>query len=296
MHIPSKQLLVAGVVAGALTLGGLGFVAAQTGSYSHLGMLGHNMNHHHADMHMGGMAPDSSAFTAIHQAAESAMSAALGGETMDQVHQALASGKTLDQIAQEHGTTLQAVQDAVTAAVQPLLDQAVQAGTLTAAQEQQMLSAMQTDMGFGGMQSHHPGMDMMLGSNGDRQSEVAARGAQVMSFDLTRTSHTFTDLADGGRESVVANDPSDAQQVALIRMHLQSEAQKFSSGNFSDPAEIHGNDMPGLAQLQAGYTSIQFQYEALPNGAAITYRTANPALVQAIHTWFAAQRSDHGSH
>lgn len=129
----------------------------------------------------------------------------------------------------------------------------------------------------------------------DRQTHVAVRGAQVMPFDLNRTTHTFTDLPDGGREIVTANDPTDTEQVTLIRAHLQLEAHKFSAGDFSDPAAIHGNEMPGLAQLEASFTSIEFQYEALPNGASITYRSADPTLVTALHAWFAAQRSDHGS-
>jgi hypothetical protein len=129
----------------------------------------------------------------------------------------------------------------------------------------------------------------------DRQTHVAAAGAQVMPFDLNRTTHMFTDLPDGGREIVTANDPTDTEQIALIRAHLQMEADKFSAGDFADPAAIHGNRMPGLAQLKAGFTSIEFHYEALPNGASITYRSADPTLVTALHVWFAVQRSDHGS-
>jgi len=146
------------------------------------------------------------------------------------------------------------------------------------------------------------GMDMgsmtpaaMATPGADRQTHVAVVGAQVMPFDLNRTTHTFTDLSDGGREIVTANDPTETEQVALIRAHLEMEALKFSAGDFADPAAIHGNEMPGLAQLKAGFTAIEFQYEALPNGASITYRSADPALVTALHIWFAVQRSDHGS-
>ena len=128
-----------------------------------------------------------------------------------------------------------------------------------------------------------------------RQEEVAQRGAQVMPFDLERTTHTFTDLPAGGREVVVSDD-GDAEQIALIRSHLEKEARRFASGDFSDPARIHGEDMPGLAALSAGAGSIEFHYEELPDGAAIDYRTSNPALVAALHEWFAAQRGDHGEH
>ena len=128
----------------------------------------------------------------------------------------------------------------------------------------------------------------------DRQTAVAERGAEVMPFDLTRTTHTFTDLPDGGRETVVANEANDTEQIALIQDHLRMEVERFSAGDFSDPEQIHGQDMPGLAQLEDGYTSITFVYEDLPNGGAIIYRTADSVLVTALHAWFAAQRSDHG--
>ncbi len=70
-----------------------------------------------------------------------------------------------------------------------------------------------------------------------RQEEVAQRGTQVMPFDLERTTHTFTDLPTGGREVVVSDD-GDAEQIALIRLHLEKEARRFASGDFSDPARI----------------------------------------------------------
>jgi hypothetical protein len=110
-----------------------------------------------------------------------------------------------------------------------------------------------------------------------RQAAVAARGAQVMPFDLTRTTHTFTDLPNGGRETVLANDPNDAEQITPIRMHLAEEVEKFRRGDFADPAAIHGDDMPGLRVLRAGFGRITFSYEALPAGAAITYTSDDPA-------------------
>jgi hypothetical protein len=129
-----------------------------------------------------------------------------------------------------------------------------------------------------------------------RQEEVAKRGAQVMPFDLEQTMHLFQPLADGGRQTVTVKDPANSQQIALIQAHLQEEAAKFQRGDFSDPAKIHGEDMPGLAALQAGARQIEIQYTPLPNGAQIQYTTQDPALIAALHQWFAAQRSDHGHH
>lgn len=129
-----------------------------------------------------------------------------------------------------------------------------------------------------------------------RQAQVAARGAQVMPFDLEQTTHVFQQLDDGGRQTVTAKDPANKEQIALIQSHLQHEADKFRQGDFSDPARIHGDAMPGLADLKAGFAQIEIRYTALPNGGEIRYSTANPALVAALHQWFTAQVSDHGRH
>ena len=82
------------------------------------------------------------------QAAQAALSAALGGETQAQLQADRQAGKTPDQIAQAHGTTVAAVNTAIANAVKPLLDQAVTAGTMTATQETQILDGIKNAKGF----------------------------------------------------------------------------------------------------------------------------------------------------
>lgn len=137
---------------------------------------------------------------------------------------------------------------------------------------------------------------MAAEGQGSRQADVARKGAEVMPFDLARTTHFFDDRDTGGIETVVAHDGSDTKQVELIRAHLSHEASRFARGDFSDPARIHGADMPGMAQLARAGKTLRVSYEELPRGASITYASADPAVVSAIHRWFAAQRSDHGAH
>jgi hypothetical protein len=129
-----------------------------------------------------------------------------------------------------------------------------------------------------------------------RQAEVATRGAKVMPFDLEQTMHHFQSLDNGGLQTVTAKDPGNQAQIALIQAHLKEEAEKFQRGDFSDPAKIHGENMPGLAELTAGAGQLEIQYLPLPDGAQIRYTTKEPALVMAIHHWFMAQRADHGQH
>jgi hypothetical protein len=127
-----------------------------------------------------------------------------------------------------------------------------------------------------------------------RQEEVAKRGAQVMPFSLERTLHIFAKTKTGGVQQVIAKDPSDTGQITLIREHLSMISKQFAQGNFSAPASIHGNDMPGLADLEkARPGQLRIEYKELPDGAQIAYSSASPEMVDAIHRWFDAQLVDH---
>lgn len=133
-------------------------------------------------------------------------------------------------------------------------------------------------------------------STPDRQAEVAEKGRTVMPFDLDRTTHRFLPTDDGLRQEVVADQPGDGTQITLVRQHLTAEAQRFQAGDFTDPARIHGPDMPGLAELSAGAAKITISYADLPDGASLTFRTTDPTLIRALHDWGRAQISDHGAH
>jgi len=127
-----------------------------------------------------------------------------------------------------------------------------------------------------------------------RQAQLHTMGAGIMPFDLSKTTHIFRMTETGGVQQVVAKDVGDAGQIALIQQHLQHEAMQFQAGDFADPAALHGVDMPGLSQLQAGAAQIAVSYTPLPDGAQLTYATSDPRLITALHQWFGAQLSDHG--
>jgi hypothetical protein len=128
-----------------------------------------------------------------------------------------------------------------------------------------------------------------------RQRDIAATGSAVMPFDLEASTHVFEKAEDGGLQTVVA-DVDYAEQVALIRAHLSEEAERFSRGDFHDPAMIHGDDMPGLHALVMGHERLQITYREVARGGEIRYASDDPELVTAIHAWFDAQLSDHGEH
>ncbi len=127
------------------------------------------------------------------------------------------------------------------------------------------------------------------------QERVHEMSHGVMPFDVSKTVHIFKMTESGGVERVVAKDPAAADQIALIRQHLQHEAGRFQHGDYSDPAMLHGAAMPGLKELQDGAPRVNVSYAALPAGAEITFETTDLHLLTALHRWFGAQLSEHGA-
>jgi hypothetical protein len=81
-----------------------------------------------------------------------------------------------------------------------------------------------------------------------------------------------------------------------VRQHLRDIQTQFLKGDFSGPSHIHGNEMPGLAELKAAKPGhVTIEYKDVVGGAELTYRTADANLVSALHSWFDAQLSDHGA-
>jgi len=131
----------------------------------------------------------------------------------------------------------------------------------------------------------------------ERLDEVVRRGVHVMPFDLDLSTHVFSKSATGGIQKVIVKDLTKVKQIKLIREHLSKIHCEFQQGNYSNPAKIHGDTMPGLEALRkAKSQEINFVYKELPDGAEITYFTENPELIAAIHQWFDAQLSDHSRH
>jgi len=130
-----------------------------------------------------------------------------------------------------------------------------------------------------------------------RLDEVAKRGEHVMPFDLELTTHIFTKSEKGGIQQVVAKDKNNTKQISLIREHLIEISNHFRDANFSAPAKIHGDSMPGLSTLRnAKNGQINIIYKEVNAGAEITYSTDSPVLINAIHQWFDAQLVDHARH
>lgn len=134
-----------------------------------------------------------------------------------------------------------------------------------------------------------------MAADAQRQTQVEHKSETVMPFSMQTSMHVFMPTPSGGVQTVLVHD-GNTKQVGLVRLHLRKEATAFARGDFADPASIHGGDMPGLKAMHAGSRRINVRYADVSNGARITYATADPALVSAIHAWFKAQVNDHGPH
>jgi len=128
-----------------------------------------------------------------------------------------------------------------------------------------------------------------------KQEQVHHMSHHVMPFEMSKTIHIFRMTESGGVQKVLAREPGEAHQIMLIRQHLRDEAKKFGQGDYSDPAKLHGADMPGLAELRANPSKVQVSYAELPAGAQLKFETRDLNLLTAIHRWFGAQLSEHGA-
>lgn len=128
-----------------------------------------------------------------------------------------------------------------------------------------------------------------------KQEHIHEMGQSVMPFDLNKTVHIFRMTDTGGVQSVVVKDAHEKDQIGLTRQHLQHEAKAFEGGDYADPISLHGAMMPGVSELASHHQQITVSYSELPLGAAITFETRDKHLVTAVHRWFGAQLSEHGS-
>jgi hypothetical protein len=127
-------------------------------------------------------------------------------------------------------------------------------------------------------------------------SRTARRNCHAV--DQNATMHRFEKTPRGGVQTVTATDPTDTTQIELIQQHLAHERDLLAAGDFSDPMAIHGMDMPGISDRRrsAAAGRIRITYAERPNGARLTYSSNDADTVDALHVWFDAQLTDHGSH
>jgi hypothetical protein len=121
---------------------------------------------------------------------------------------------------------------------------------------------------------------------------LQARGQEAMGVDQYTSTHLFDALPEGGRIELQRN-VDDPAGVAQIRQHLQEIARAFQAGDFSTPAFVHMQSVPGTEVMAAKRDAISYEYGELPRGGEVRITTRDPEAVAAIHEFMAFQRQDH---
>lgn len=147
-----------------------------------------------------------------------------------------------------------------------------------------------SDLIKGGMEALHKAM--MGGGRGDGFAAMQMRGASAMGVDQYTSTHRFDELADGGRIEL-QRDVNDSAGVAEIRRHLQGIAKAFKSGDFSTPAFVHMQKVPGTEKMAAKRDLITYEYRDLPRGGELRLIAKDAEAIAAIHEFMAFQRADH---
>ena len=99
----------------------------------------------------------------------------------------------------------------------------------------------------------HPGAD-------SAEKAMKARGTAIMGVDQDRSTHRFTSLPDGGRIELTSNEEDSAATVR-IRKHFGDIEKAFAAGDFSIPAMVHDQNVPGTdrAAREAIHRFLLFQ-------------------------------------
>jgi len=118
------------------------------------------------------------------------------------------------------------------------------------------------------------------------------RGKKAMGVDQYTSSHTFDALPTGGRIELV-RDTNDSVGVAQIRAHIREIARAFGSGDFTTPAFVHMQTVPGTKTMREKRTLIRYEARDGPRGAELLIRTNDAQALAAIHEFLAFQRGEH---
>lgn len=119
------------------------------------------------------------------------------------------------------------------------------------------------------------------------------RGLDAMGVDQYSSTHHFDALPTGGRIVLERDDAKDAPGISQIRTHLHEIARAFSAGDFSTPAFVHMQQVPGTKVMAAKRAKIRYTVKNLPRGGELELRTTDRAALDAIHEFMAFQRGEH---
>jgi hypothetical protein len=119
------------------------------------------------------------------------------------------------------------------------------------------------------------------------------RGETGMGFSQTSTTHHFLLKPDGGVIQVDANDPSDADSLSSIRMHLHHIAGAFQQGDFDIPMFVHDTVPLGEPEMKRLKDEIHYSIEESATDGRVIIHTENKAAIAVIHQFLIFQIIEH---
>ncbi len=137
------------------------------------------------------------------------------------------------------------------------------------------------------------GLGQAAPSGEKADSAMNHRGATVMGFDQSRTTHHFRLYADGGAIEVSANDAADVESRDAIRAHLPHIAKMFGGGDFSAPMLVHAQNVPGTAELAKRKDRVRYLYLETTLGGRVDIETTDEKALEALHQFLRFQIRDH---
>jgi hypothetical protein len=137
-------------------------------------------------------------------------------------------------------------------------------------------------------------MPVPLAASQDHHGTSDQRGAMVMGFDQTRTTHHFLLFTDGGAIDVSVNDPGDIQNRDAIRSHLPHIAMMFGQGNFDAPMLVHDSThVPGTKVMTERKEAIRYHYVETATGGRVNIVTSDADALAAVHAFLKFQIAEH---
>jgi hypothetical protein len=137
-------------------------------------------------------------------------------------------------------------------------------------------------------------MSVSLAARQHHHGSSDQRGAKVMGFDQSRTTHHFLLFTDGGAIDVRVNDPADIKSREAIRSHLPHIAMMFGDGNFDAPMLVHDStNVPGTKTMAERKAAIRYEYVKIEGGGRVSVVTTDPNALAAVHAFLKFQIAEH---
>ncbi len=128
----------------------------------------------------------------------------------------------------------------------------------------------------------------------DPHAQMNQRGAHVMGFDQSKTTHHFLLFEDGGAIDVSVKDLGDTANRDAIRAHLPHITQMFGEGNFDAPMLVHDTKkVPGTAALARLKDRVTYRFVETPGGGRVDIVTTDAEALKAVHEFLKFQIADH---